>query len=1183
MLIFRLGAAALVALVASVFVGPASAASYHSPGYKGTKKFRSATQKPLPPISLGTGKYPNLLVDGAGTAHIVFAHDGGASAPDTLAFCNLQRGIKTCASSGNVPNPQAPDPSQGGIFSGNIPSGNHDFDGPVPLAIGNQLFVVERRFPDVFNAPGSTTSDSNVFEWSSVDGGATITGPGQIGDNQMAGGAVAYGDPSAPSVGTISRTETGGTFFQGSPAGSYTTAKAQLGVGDQAYDGSLALDGTKPIAAFADLSGNVFVREWSGQGDPNDVATWSRATFSGYQPQIVGGASGVFVLYSDSSINGGKLRLRRIVGGQPSGAPVALGTSASAPAISEDPTGRIAFAYTDKLGVEVRSSSSGANFSPPQLTAALSPGGSIDHLVTAATTDGGGFVSFVRDGVGGEGVGPVIVSAFGTQKATGKPGLGPLPGGGIGSSVGDQLATSTCTTATFGVVTAQNEAGGCFAHDPSNPNLDVSLGEVNINGVRLIPDAGVRIGIDPKLHTIDTTGSVKVVLSGPGIDITLFHGELHAKIPAAVPGADLFDLTKLKAPLVAGFPIDGDVDIKLVKGGVQVPISLKLPGYFGGVTGSATLQASTSSGLKLSSLEFKIGDANFAALELKDVDVSYTLAGEVWKGTAKLEVPAGGSALSSTVSIEFDNGDFKSGSLDVGLPYPGIPLDDTDPPPQLYLSHGGLGLGLHPVTLSGTIGFGVTPIAAPGTGTRRDYAFSLDGKLTAAFGSPVTITVTATGFLYAIKLAEGTLTYKIPNQVTLTGSTDYDLGLLRFKGQLGAIIDPKDNVFGGLIKSEAFIKLPDPFSDLRIPSLSIAVNNTGFGVYIPPPGYPIPVPPFSIVGTIAYTWGDAAPKIFPYQDVTGRFTAGIPQGGAARVHAHAAAATGFTVPANAPTTSLVVHGAGGAPSIVLIGPDGRAITPDGKAASGVKAAAIQDPTANATYVGIQHPRAGRWTVQQASGSPIPVTDLEYSVGESAPKVRARLSGRGLKRTLHYHVTAGPSVAVRFAEKTNRLLHVIGSAKRTSGTIRFRPAFGPPGRRQLIAQITNNGLPLSTQTLGSFVAPRPPRPGKARKLRVRAGRRAFSFSFRPPANAEHTLLRIVATDGRHLQRLVAPSTRSGSLPVLGFRDGVTVTVIGVAADGSRGPAVKASAIHNTSQPAKHKAKKRRGGQPKKRKH
>jgi hypothetical protein len=53
----------------------------------------------------------------------VFDHDGGASAPDTYSVCNLQRGIKHCATAGTAPAPAAPDASQGGAFSGNFPAG----------------------------------------------------------------------------------------------------------------------------------------------------------------------------------------------------------------------------------------------------------------------------------------------------------------------------------------------------------------------------------------------------------------------------------------------------------------------------------------------------------------------------------------------------------------------------------------------------------------------------------------------------------------------------------------------------------------------------------------------------------------------------------------------------------------------------------------------------------------------------------------------------------------------------------------------------------------------------------------------------------------------------------------------------------------------------------------------------
>ena len=182
-----------------------------------------------------------------------------------------------------------------------------------------------------------------------------------------------------------------------------------------------------------------------------------------------------------------------------------------------------------------------------------------------------------------------------------------------------------------------------------------------------------------------------------------------------------------------GFPIDGDIDIKLAKGGVDIPISLKMPGSFGGITGAATLHADTHTGLDLRSLEFSVGDLNLAALELKNLDVSYTEQGDVWKGSGRLLVPAGGAALDATISVEFDKGDFTKGSLEV-VPggYPGIPLDDDDPPPMLYFSHAGLSLSLSPLTLTGDAGIGVLPLKPPGDGSSTDYAIRLEAQLSAA-------------------------------------------------------------------------------------------------------------------------------------------------------------------------------------------------------------------------------------------------------------------------------------------------------------------------------------------------------------------------------------------------------------------------------------------------------------------
>ena len=1169
--------AVLIALViACARVGTASAASpgYHSPGYAGKTNFGAkVTPSALPSIVLGTGKYPDLLVDAAGTAHVVFAHDGGTSAPDTYSVCNLQRGIKQCATSPTVPAPVAPDPSQGGIFSGNIPSINHDFDGPVPLDIGNQLIVIDRRFPAEFPTPAASTSESNVFEWSSSDGGATLTGPGDIGNNQMAGGAIAYGDPNAASIGTISRTETGGTFFQGTAPGSYTTAQAQLGTGDQAYDGELALDGTRPVATFADLSGNVFVREYSGQGDINDPANWSESSFHGFSPQIIGGAAGVFVLSSDSDINDGHLSLRRVVGGQATGTAIAMGQSLTAPAISEDASGRISFAYTDTYGVEVRSSLNGIAFSGAQLAAVLPSGTGIGHLVVAAAADGGGFATFVKNPVGAEGVGQIVVSAFGTQVADHLPGLGPLPGGGIGSAVGDQLATSTCSSATFGVVDAEiyPAGAGCFAHDPSNPNLDVTLGTLNLNGLQIIPDPGVRIGIDFRRHTIDTTGPVRVVLTAGGVNITLFHGALHIQCPDDGPGDTLVDfkpsdLTNL-LPAVQGFPIDGDIDIKLAKGGVDIPISLKMPGAFGGITGAATLHADTHTGLDLKSLEFTVGDLNLAALELKNLDVSYTEQGDVWKGSGQLLVPAGGAALNAAISVEFDKGDFTKGSLEV-VPggYPGIPLDDDDPPPMLYFSHAGLSLGLSPLTLTGDAGIGVLPLKPKGEGSSTDYAIRLEAQLSAAFGAPVTFTATAQGFLYQLELAQAKFVYTLPDQVSLDASAGFDLGFLAFNGQMAALIDPTHDVYSADLKADIVLDF-SLIPKIDLSGFELHVDNQGFGFHVCA----------AVCGGVSFKWDDPAPvftddspwasKLKPAQPGA---TPQAEPGGERAAAASIASAGTFTVPAGAPSASLVVHGSGGAPSVVLVAPGGQQITPAlGGSGDTSQLLAAAEQT---TYVGIKHPKAGRWSVLPAPGTTVPIASVEDAIGQPAPTIRATVRGRGPRRVVRYHATMPSSVTMTLAEQNGHLLHRIGTVHGGSGTIAFRPAFGPGGTRQLVAEISDNGAPQDSQTLASYTVPAPARPGPAKRLRVRAGHGAFSYSFSSPAHAVRTLIAINASDGRHLQRLVPLGVRHGSVPAIGYGDGVTVTVRGVRVDGVDGPVVSASARLKaprvTTKPGKH---------------
>jgi hypothetical protein len=133
------------ALSAGVAPAPAVAsggcAGYCSPGYSGTKSFAAVAPAALPQITLGTGKYPNLLVDAAGTAHLVYDTDGRTTTQDTINYCSLQRGAAACAQTTPGLFPQEP---EGSAASGNFPGANVDSQGAIPLVNGNQLFIADR-------------------------------------------------------------------------------------------------------------------------------------------------------------------------------------------------------------------------------------------------------------------------------------------------------------------------------------------------------------------------------------------------------------------------------------------------------------------------------------------------------------------------------------------------------------------------------------------------------------------------------------------------------------------------------------------------------------------------------------------------------------------------------------------------------------------------------------------------------------------------------------------------------------------------------------------------------------------------------------------------------------------------------------------------------------------------------
>jgi hypothetical protein len=605
----RLAAIAFAAAVALPAPVALAALSYHSPGYRGSHRIPNVRPlPPQPPLILGTGDDPRVLVDAAGTGHITWEQGKIAVVPSAVRYCHLPRGQKTCSSQASL---VPPEPGAD-FFPGNSPLLNGDFSGPFPLAVGNELLLLDHRCCNQVPFPDGTQGSDVNFLYTSEDGGSTFTGPGIVGTQSpggFSGGTAAVYGGNDPQLGVVSDTQTGGEFFQGSPAGAFTHLTANLGDQgpDEGVDGRIAVDGTRPIVTFADLTEHVFVREYKGAGNVNDAANWSVAQVAGEQPRIVGGPNGVFLATRPGF--GQPYVVRRVVNGVPVGAPVQVtptGSDVGYPQFTETAGGELIFGWVERgaapANVSIRTSIDGIRWSAVQV---IAQGTITGNLALGAAPDGGGFAAFNEQPAPGQDQGQIAVATFGAINATGQKGLGNLTGDGLGGIGGDQLGKASCLDVHFGVIDALAE-GGCFLRDPRNPTSGAAVtdGEIRLNGLEVIPDAGVRIVINPRLHTIDTTGSVSVVLRAPGIpDITLWHGELHVNLSGGLAGAGqtLFDFdTSQFAAALEGFPISGKIAVQLQPDAVVIPISLTLPPYMGGITGQATLLASNSQGLQLS-------------------------------------------------------------------------------------------------------------------------------------------------------------------------------------------------------------------------------------------------------------------------------------------------------------------------------------------------------------------------------------------------------------------------------------------------------------------------------------------------------------------------------------------------------------------------------------------------------
>ena len=1097
--------------------------TYHGPKHSpGTKPPKPPPKGPVVQLS-SAGTFPDVLVDEAGTSHIVW-NEGRGDDSDATRYCRLPRGATHCDG----------DPAtltwDKGYGSGDSPQFNTDNLGPKVVRVGDQLVILSQRYPTGASRPDGSQGSSNVIAWTSQDGGRNWNGPAIVARHNL-GDLVVVGpdeDPTIVNFGVDPLCDApgpSGMCVQAIKSGQYAKDDHNFSTdSDENYNPTMALgpDGF-PVLAVTDLSGRILVRRWKGGGDVADPGNWSTSPkFAGMESELAGGPAGTYLLERPSfgkPLEVRKLATRADGTATPEGASAVSGARAQFGELAEDPAGRLLATWQDGAkGVQLRTALPPSAGKKPKFAAAqtLIPGAGNGQLAIDATADGGGFVALNHTGgVNAEGV--IEAVGYGPQTKTGKPGIADLPGGGRASS------STTCQKVKFGSFSV-DASQGCFLNGKGkNRNVVVTGGEVNVDGVRIVPDDGTKLVIDPVKLRLDTTGgAARVIVSAPGVgDVVLWHGELHRDLSGVRPGASLFEFPAGDFnPDVFGFPIPGNIPVRLERDGVHIPVDLELPKAFGGFSGHAELIADKQRGLHIDSLHIHIGPVPLGALVIDHIDLDYAGASDTWDGDGAVTVLPGGQLQAHAT---FVMGDFKGASI-FFTPNPAIVIG-----PFVYLLKIGGEFMTDPVHI------GASALIGAGAAVNGTSPVNVDGKFEMTFpaNGPAEFKMSGSVNVFMFGIGDGFLRFFTDGYADFGGHTGLSFGPLSVDANMAGFVDAPTGKFGANLDGTVKLCLKiGPFRPCAGAGADVALSNAGFAacarLKLPDP----PAGPGDLTGGIEYPWADFDPSVLVSPLLatkslleharipcsTSKFKVVPPR---ARV-ARAGGGVSVSVAGGLPSETLLVEGDGGTPNVTVTGPGGASFSSDAPGAAGYVASL---EGVDAAYVVLTKPAAGDWTVTPNDGS-VAVKRVQQSTGYVPATVKAHLGGKGRKRTVAYRVAnGGNGQRIEFVEKGAFGTHVLGRASGAHGTLRFKPADAKGGKRTVTAMVQHDGMVTDRKRVGTYVAPGPVRPHAVRRLRAKRARTTVTVSWRGVAGAGRYAIKLRGSHGTQVGRLVSSRTHT----------------------------------------------------------
>ena len=685
----------------------------------------------------------------------------------------------------------------------------------------------------------------------------------------------------------------------------------------------------------------------------------------------------------------------------------------------------------------------------------------------------------------------------GGEPSTPPPPPPPTPGGGCSGKtvrVGPLTATATCF----------RREGKAY----------VAGGQVSVAGVDVTTTgAGAEVRIDPGALEISTTGQTRVAIGS----LVLYRRAIDWHLGRQ------FAFSVERGLKLRGLPITGNAtfDVDARSRSVLVGLNVALPGVLGGVSGATVVRAS-SDGVAVDDIKVTAGSARLGRFELRDLALSYSNAAGTphFEGQGTLVLP---SPLSPTVTarLGFGLGDgyFHAGgdvarinrALAAGVFLQRIRFDVT----------------INPVRLSGGIGVSAGP---------RLFgveAVSVDGDFTYESSNPDRYAISGSARVVDIPLASGSVSYQTDGRFDMSGKAKFEKFGVGFEGALAGWVDGHTSFnFQGNGSVHA-----GPFGnggDAVVSSSGVAACRHGFG---PDVGF-------------GYGWGSNLPHIFASSCNVGDWVVG----GSTRQIGPPTFGS-FAIAGGQPAAVFSVVGSLAPPRAILTGPDGATVaaTPDdpfGGIDDG-KVLLFQNHVDRTTYVAVKDPAGGLYRLSLKPGS-APAIVFRSAQSLAAPRVRARVDGRGRRRALRWSFTRVRGRSVVFYEQGRDTRRRLEATTRRRGRISFTVPDGRAGRREIIAVVRQDGLTQSAGVVARYTAPRPRRPGRPGSLRVAARRGVLSVRWGRAKGAASYEVRVVLSDGRRLLFLPKRTTRLLTVQDVAAGTRASVTVRGVTAIGRRGP-------------------------------